>query len=163
MIFYSQAWEYFYAQADTWGWTSGSTKQTESIESHTSVWQAQKPKCSERLSGVQKDARAFQNRQRKGGKSALTKGSESTLWTRNERWIIQGQQRARSDLLYRLLKKVPIWGSVPTDDSSTPGGKKTRKEAPTLGRHLLIYDLLGPRRFAADGELVVGDNNGRCS
>lgn len=39
-------------------------------------------------------------------------------------------------------KKVPIWGSVPTVYSSSPRGK-TSKEAQTLGRHLLIYDLLG--------------------
>lgn len=58
------------------------TKQSESIEAHTSAWQAQKPKCSERLSGVHKDGRAFQKEQRKEGEreeSALTKDSEKTL------------------------------------------------------------------------------------
>lgn len=38
-------------------------------------------------------------------KAALTKGREKTLWTRNERWIIQGHQQAQCDLVYRLLQK----------------------------------------------------------
>lgn len=59
---------------------AGSTKQRESIETlHTSVWQAQKPNSSELLSGVQKDASAFQNGKRKGEKTVLTKDREKTL------------------------------------------------------------------------------------
>jgi len=62
-----QAWEsfLFFLLFFTHNWTLEDelqgTKHGESIETHTSVWRAQKPNSSERLSGVQKDARAFQN------------------------------------------------------------------------------------------------------
>lgn len=55
-----QAWEMAHTHNRTLEDELQGTKQGESIETHTSVWRAQKPNSSERLSGVQKDACVFQ-------------------------------------------------------------------------------------------------------
>lgn len=74
------------------------TKQRESIETHTSVWRAQKPNSSERLSGVQKDAEAFQNGEKKGRKKK----------TRRQKAARRHYEPAMSDELFRDTNTGPV-------------------------------------------------------